>query len=314
MARLSLKDVAGRMRDRRRTPAPFIVGVGRSGTTLLRLMLDAHPELAIPPETHFAPKLLEKWRRRDATTPEQMLEVIVEQRQGPDFGFTEEELVERLRSLDELDGANALRAFYEAYAERQGKPRWGDKTPIYVEFMKRIGGQLPEARFVHLIRDGRDVALSRAVFGGEGPATPEKAAQRWKRRIRKARNQAEKVRHYVEIRYEDLVLEPEATLRRVCDFVELDYDPAMLDYHQGAEERLEELRHDLPAAEGQKAASGDDRLARHAMAKEPPTPERLERWKREMSAEDRAEYESVAGDLLAELGYEVGATAAQSGA
>src|SRR5687767_7251824 len=143
-----------------RQPAPFVVGVSRSGTTLLRLMLDAHPQLTIPPETHFVPELIRAAGRRRASA-EGLAEIIVSQRQWGDFGVDEAELRLRLEALDRVEPAGALRAFYGLYAEKQGKPRWGDKTPIYVEHMRGIAKALPEARFVHLIRDGRDVALSR---------------------------------------------------------------------------------------------------------------------------------------------------------
>ena len=103
----------------------------------------------------------DRGRRGSArATPESLLATITAQREWGDFGLTEEELLERFRAIEPLNAGDALRAFYEAYAERVGKPRWGEKTPIYVKSMRRIERALPEARFVHVIRDGRDVALS----------------------------------------------------------------------------------------------------------------------------------------------------------
>jgi hypothetical protein len=82
-------------------------------------------------------------------------------REWGDFDFSDEEMLGRLRDRGrKLEAGEALRTFYEAYAERQGKPRWGEKTPRYVGKMRQIQGALPEARFVHVVRDGRDVALS----------------------------------------------------------------------------------------------------------------------------------------------------------
>jgi hypothetical protein len=283
-------------------PAPFVVGVGRSGTTLLRLMLDAHPALAIPPESHFIPDLATAGAG-GPLTPEAAVEVISSVRQWGDFGFTREELLSALHEAAPLDTARAVRAFFGAYAARHGKERWGDKTPIYVESMPAIAAAVPEARFIHLIRDGRAVALSRSTWSeGEAP-DPVKAARRWKRRINRARGDARGLPHYIEARYEDLVLDTEATLRRVCEFVELEYDGAMLSYHERAEERLSELG-DLPAGGGKGERAGEDRLAIHELTKEPPKRERVARWKAEMSPQDQASYEAEAGDLLAELGYE----------
>jgi Sulfotransferase family len=287
-----------------RPPVPFIVGVGRSGTTLLRLMLDAHPELAIPPETHFVPELIALFERGDRVDPEEVLEVITSGRHWGDFGLQEQGLLERLRSAEPLDAAAAIATFFEAYAERQGKPRWGDKTPIYVKSMREIEGVIPEARFIHLIRDGRDVALSRAGRALRHAAPLPKVARRWKRRILDAREQGHGLGGYVELRYEDLVLDTDATLRRVCEFIELPWDEEMLAYHERAGERLAEFG-DLPSVGGKPQRPGSERLAAHAKTREPPDPARLARWRTEMSPEDRAAFERAAGDLLADLGYEV---------
>ena len=293
------------------SPAPFVVGVGRSGTTLARMMLDAHPQLAIPPETHFVNDLLyagEKLR----FSPERLVNVVVHDRhrRWGDFGIDEDEYLERVRAIPRLNASDAVRAFYEIYAEHANKPRWGDKTPDYVKRVRRIGRALPEARFVHVIRDGRDVALShnrriqRRGVKGRPPVPAGEMARRWRKRIEKSRYDAQSVDHYVEIRYEDLVTDTEPTLRRVCEFIELDYDPAMLDYHEGAEERLQEMARDLPAGQGRPHRPGEERLQAHALLKEPPNEERVGVWREEMSAADVAEFEAIAGGLLADLDYE----------
>src|ERR671924_1455087 len=94
-----------------RKPSPFVVGMNRSGTTLVRMMLDAHPELTVPPETHFIPDLI-KLDREGAATPEAMLKVIVSQREWGDFGLTEEELLDAFNALRPLNAACAIRAFF----------------------------------------------------------------------------------------------------------------------------------------------------------------------------------------------------------
>jgi hypothetical protein len=289
---------------RSRRPAPFVVGMNRSGTTLLRMMLDAHPQLTIPPETHFVPDLV-KVAREGAATPEALLKVIVSQREWGDFGLTEDELLDRFRAIGSSDAGDAIRAFFEAYAERVRKPRWGDKTPRYVTRMRLIADALPEAHFVHVIRDGRDVALSvrdRTVKD----YTVERVAQRWKEKVSKARRDAPLLKHYVELRYEDLVLDPEGSLRKISEFVDLPYDDAMLRYHEKAERRLLEMARELPEQGGKTRLSVERRMATHARTTEPPDPERVTRWRNEMSADDQTAFEAVAGDLLVELGYEAG--------
>ena len=291
------------------SPAPFVVGLGRSGTTLLRLMLDAHPALTIPPETHFVPSLIQASGKL-RFTPTRAAEWIVEgrHRRWGDFGLDADELLARLEAIPRFNAPDAVRAFYRLYAERQGKPRWGDKTPDYVRKMKKIERTLPEARFIHLIRDGRDAGLSHnariAKRGVREPLAPGELALRWAKRIEKAREVAAELTGYLELRYEDLVTDPEPALRRVCELIELDYDRGMLDYHRHAEQRLQEMAGALPAVGDRPAREAGERLAAHAMATKPPSRERIALWKQEMSEADQAEFEATAGTLLAELGYE----------
>ena len=285
-------------------PAPFVVGVGRSGTTLLRLMLDAHPELAIPPETHFIPELIGCFREGRVPSPAELVAAVQSHPGWRDFGLEGPELETIFAAID-ADASSAIRAFYAAYAARHHKRRWGDKTPVYIESIASIGSVLGEqARFIHLIRDGRDVAVSRGERARRRgrDATPARAeAETWKRRIEGAREQAEQVGHYLELRYEDLITDPEPVLRNACAFIELEYDPAMLEYHERATERLAELT-DIPG-KGGRVRPGSERQAAHALTSEPPRADRVERWRSQLSAEDIAAFEEVAGDLLADLGY-----------
>jgi Sulfotransferase family len=290
-------------------PAPFVVGVGRSGTTLLRLMLDAHPRLAIPPETHFVLQLIQTSGKL-RFNPEIAARAIVEDpnRRWGDFALEHTDLLARFETIEEFNTADALREFYGLYARRHDKPRWGDKTPDYVRKMKKIQNTLPEARFIHVIRDGRDAGLSQNARierrGHREPIPPRELARRWRKRVAKAREDADELDGYLEIRYEDLVTDPEAALRRVCELIDLDYDPAMLGYHERAAERLEEMAAALPAKAGRPEREAGERVAAHEMTTKPPTTERVAVWKQEMSADEVAEFEQMAGYLLDDLGYE----------
>jgi Sulfotransferase family len=289
-------------------PAPFVVGVGRSGTTLLRLMLDAHPQLAVPPETHFLLAFIQQ-SGRIRFNPKIAVRTMVtdKHRRWNDFGLEPDDLLARLETVEPFNTADALRSFYLLYAEQHGKSRWGDKTPDYVRKMKKIQNTLPEARFIHVIRDGRDAGLSqnaRIAKRGKEPIPPREMARRWRKRIVKTRLDAAEVSHYMEVRYEDLVGDTEAVLRRVCEHLELEYGPAMLRYHERAEERLQEMAGALPAKKGRPEREAGERLAAHAMTTKPPSEERVAVWKREMSEAENAEYEAAAGYLLDELGYE----------
>ena len=288
-------------------PRPFVVGVSRSGTTLLRLMLDAHPDLAIPPETHFLPNVAAAATTADPRAA--CLRAMLAARTWPDFHLDAETLRARLAALDPFTPGGAVEAFYRLYAARFGKPRWGDKTPGYLARLAPIHELIPAARFVHLIRDGRDVALS--IHGlWFGPASIAEAAGWWVERIAAGRDQARRLPagHYLEVRYEDLVRQPEPALRRIAAFIDLPWHPAMLAYHTHAADRIAELGE--VAAPGQ--GKGGDRIApaaRRALfahATRPPDPGRIGRWRTEMAPADRAHFAAVAGDLLRELGYDDG--------
>lgn len=284
-------------------PMPVIFGAERSGTTLLRLMLDAHPELAIPPETNFVPDVA----KLSSTGPElrgAFLDVLTTARTWRDMQIAEEDLAAVLERVDPFTVSEGLRAFYALYARRHGKARWGDKTPKYLRRAADVERVLPEAHFVHLIRDGRDVALSvrDAWPGRDSPIHAQ--ATRWRKDVKRGRSGRRRA-HYLEMRYEDLVRDPEEELRRICTFCGLRYTDDMLHYHENAEARLSELGDKVLPGGG--TARREARLAIHARAASPPQPERAGRWRREMSSDDLAEFEAVAGDLLASLGYELGA-------
>lgn len=285
-------------------PIPFVVGANRSGTTLLRLMLDAHPALAIPPETFFVPNVIELYDEGDPSRDD-AISLIASRPEFGDFGLTADELATAIGAQVNT-ARGVLLAFYGAYAAKQGKPRFGDKTPGYSGSMRAVEGVLPEARFVHIVRDGRDVALS-VMSRALQERTIEELAKRWRRRMKKTRRQGGKVDHYLEIRYEDLIAETEATLREVCEFIELDWDAAVLSYYERAAERLGEMSGELRGDGEKRDLPEGYRAEMHSATSQPPDPGRLYKWKREMDPDDVKVFDEIAGDILAELGYETSA-------
>ena len=121
---------------------------------------------------------------------------------------------------------------------------------------------------------------------------------------------APSVNHYTEVRFEDLVADTEGVLRRVCDFIELDFDPVMLEYHERAEGRLAEKARELPR-KNRPNQTAEARMESHVLAKEPPRSDRIGMWRERMTPEEIAEYERVAGDMLVELGYELDSEAGE---
>jgi sulfotransferase family protein len=285
-------------------PVPFIVGVPRSGTTLLRLMLDAHPMLAIPAESGLLLSIVGRPPSGGPISPLELHRLAVRSPTWADSGLDQDEYLARLVSLHPFSVSGGVRAFYRLYSERSGKPRWGDKTPNNIERMAPISLIIPEARFVHIIRDGRDVALSlrdKIFSPGRDMST---LARFWMERITNARRDAEQDVPYLEIRFEELVLEPEACLRRICDFIDLDYSSSMLTYHLSARRRLDELTSWFNT-DGEVIISKDQRLFNHRRTSEPPNSGRIGVWREEMTTAELSEFEAVAGDFLVQLGYEL---------
>jgi len=205
--------------------------------------------------------------------------------EGPD----PEEFVD---TLPALTPATFLDALYTKYASQFGAQRWGDKSPIYAGCMDLLAGIFPMAQFVHIIRDGRDVALSMLRAYRERRffyVDLYYAAQIWKQRVSRARMSGRRLGpdRYYELRYEQLTAEPEALLREICNFLGEVYVPAVCEPHKIAPEHYHST-------------------GIHVATRQPPTTRSVGRWRVEMEPSDERLVENVAGDLLKELGYDEG--------
>jgi Sulfotransferase family len=266
----------------------FVLGVRRSGTTLLRVMLDRHPGLAIPDESYFIPTFAARHRGRlDAAG---FCDDVARISTLRDWGVRPADVRERLAAGATV--ADGIAAVFQAYADARGKRRWGDKTPMYMSRLGLLERLFPAARYVHVVRDGRDAARSflemPAGLVTESWAHPRDVAGfacQWRTEVRAAAHLGRRVgpRRYHEVRYEALAAEPEGTLGTVAAFAGLEFDPAMLAY---------------PGTLDLAAKPHQARLA------QPPTAG-VRDWRSEMPAADVAAFEAVAGDTLAACGYEV---------
>ena len=267
------------------TPPPFfIVGSARSGTTLLRVMLNAHPAVAVPPESWFITQL---WTGRDEVELEPLLQRLAAHQSFRKWDLPIEAVRNELPETAMACYADVIAAAFRAYARTHGKSSWGDKTPRYVESIDLLDRIFPEARFVHLIRDGRNVALSYADVPF-GPKTVAKAAALWGRRVSAGMEAGRKLGpdRYLEVRYEELVTDPEAVARVLCDFLGIGYDPSMLEYSEKARDAV------LP-----KAARYNPHVTERPIAA-------TRSWKDDMPPAQVEVFEAIAGDVLEQAGYE----------
>jgi len=281
-------------------PPVFIVGVPRSGTTLLRMMLDSHPSLAIPPETHFLIDLFLDNRATEITR-DTFIETILMCPRWNDFCLSPQHLRESIMNVEPFSIGAGVTCFYRLYASRFNKPRWGDKTPHYNLLINELSKEIPGIKFIHVVRDGRDVFLSlKSTWFGK-MVSARQHAYYWRRNIVYTERLGIANKNLLQIRYEDLVTDSVSILRRICEFIHLDYTGDMMNYFTRSRHRLGELSH-LETQSGE-SISPDDRVAIHQSTMSPPNLTSVGRWRNEMSHADLESYMSVASDLLLKLNY-----------
>jgi hypothetical protein len=267
----------------------FLVGNDRSGTTMLRLILD-RSDVAVPPESMFLADFAPVRRAGGLDDPERAAQFVRQVWTHPRARAwkLEGEPPPVPAGLGHEEAYRfAVSAPFEAYAAEQGKSRWGDKTPLYLRFVDELHAIWPAARFVVLVRDGRDVALSvkRVPFGANNAWA---AAHTWAHGIRLGR---EAERRYpgqvLTLRYEDLVAEPRQQVARLCEFLGLPFEDDMLAIEQTDPSKIHKDQADWFT----NVWAGINTSA-------------VGKWRSRMSSRDQRVFSSVAGAELEALGYE----------
>lgn len=272
----------------------FIVGAPRSGTTLLQYMLRSHPSISLPTgESHF---LIPLYRQREAfgdLTQRENIQRILRTMHLRSTEFVETDLHGLKWNLDILSerlvkiGCRTLPQFFDAFftlnAEGEGKRRWGDKTPYYVLHIPLILEMFPDAQVIHLIRDGRDVALSMFARKYDFHVyNTYHAAKYWQQYVETGREYGRILSTdvYHELRYEDLVADPAASLRRLCAFLGEEYSDDLLNYRKAQ-------------TDGGKTP----------LLKQGVKADNAEKWRAEMTPRQIQVFEAAAGTTLREHGY-----------
>lgn len=224
----------------------FILSRPRTGSTLLRTMLDAHPNLLVPPESQFIVNLYPRYRHvtfwDDAIT-ERFVEDLLRQHLFETWGIPPGELKQIvLRGGSEQRYETVCRQIYLAYRSIYPKSNIlliGDKNPGYALHAPLLARIFPEARFVHLVRDYRDNHLSLVNAGFELPLIGFTSAK-WRHFFRRIETvAAQHPERFLRVRYEDLVRTPEQELRKLCHFLAVPWHSSMLRHHEKAPELVE---------------------------------------------------------------------------
>jgi hypothetical protein len=269
----------------------FIVGIGRSGTTLIRQMINSHSKIAIPYESHFITKYIKSIStygdlNDDSNLTKLLSDITSEDILNDwDFKLTVDEFFEK---IEERNLSSIFNVFFSCYAQHHGKCIWGDKSD-YLDRMFEIKQLFPDAKFIHIIRDGRDVANS-VMKMTWGPSSIGSAANWWAEGVRLGYSMGRMLdnNHYIEVRYEDLVLEAQPTLQKLCDFIGVDYEEKMLDFYKDSKKHIPQRL-----------------LNQHYNADIPPNTQRVFSWKNELSKLDNDVFQSIAGDVLSEFDYSI---------
>ena len=271
----------------------FIIGSIRSGNTMLRAMLVSGGELVIPPESFVLRDVIRKFRLHGYLPWEDLVKVILAEfateRMFPDWNVSIARAYERAVAVEESQRSlaaivDALYAEYAISACGQAR-RWGDKTPLNHRALHWINRVFPGAQFVHILRDGRDAVASTLDAGIY--TTPEAAAQRWVEAVMACRRfgDTKGTHQFLEVRYEELVTDPNKTLARVCGFAGLRFDESMLDFHKNA------------------GSLGDTYQAHHANVSRPVSSSSIGQWRARLTDAQVAAMMPVIEGTLSKVGY-----------
>jgi hypothetical protein len=230
-------------------PSFFIIGAQRSGNTLLRLLLNQHSMLSIPKEAGFLMPYLERNKLDDPRllSPRErqtLVRYLLQNRQYQKWDLELDVLDPILQT--ELSLRQAIGFLYWMFAQRHNKKICGDKSPSFIRKLNLLLDIYPDAKLIHIARDGRDVYLSLKKIEEPSAASIAVASLEWRIKLSLIRKSIMKHPHRtVELKYEELLLNPAQTLEKVCDFIGVPFEAEMLDFYQTSEKFVDPRHSEL---------------------------------------------------------------------
>jgi hypothetical protein len=220
----------------------FMIGAERSGTTLVMAMLGAHPRIAVPEVVWYYSRFYPYLHTYGDLSKEKNFRTLAAEMvhglKTPYWGMkvNPRTIVDEIvASVRERSFAGLYSAMFERYAEESGKkPRWGEKTPYNLFFVGPMAEDFPNAQFIFITRDGRDASVD-YLESSFGPTNIFMAAEIWamgQNAVKPWREKLARAGRWMDVRYEDLVRQPESILRQICTFLGEDYDPVMLEFYR----------------------------------------------------------------------------------
>jgi len=282
----------------------FILGNPRSGTTLFRLMLNSHADIVVPPESGFLQWWHSKYKNigrknlSDTIFVSKMIEDILSSKKIEDWKLSADNLVKEIINQKPLNYGELCTIVYQQYGQIKGKKDFiiGDKNNYYINHLDVLDSIYPKTKYIHLIRDGRDVACSYLELNKLETSSAYKPsfaqginaiAKEWKDNVNKIEFFL-KTKNSIKIKYEDLILNTEEILRIVCQFLKVEYRSSMLDYYH-------DIYFDEPSSTidwKQKTRQEIDKT-------------NINKYMKKLSSEDLKVFTSITGELLKENGYDI---------
>jgi len=277
-------------------PPIFIIGCGRSGTTLLRELINQCEDIFVLKESAFIPYLYKQRKDYgDFSTAEYRERFISDlksfKRTSKDtaidiFEMNEDQLKEKLEEVAPTNYTGALHKLFEATARNNNAVYWGDKTPLYTSYIPLISELFPNARIIHLIRDPRDV--SKSIKSAGWSPTIKGAAKIWKKQVSKGLEGRKLDINYYEMKCESLLINPTKELDKLFDWLGIECEENLVEKYEkrgkGVDQNFKTMRE---------------------LIGKPIQKSRAYSWKKNMKIADIAEVESVAEAEIKKVGYEI---------